>query len=175
MDAQPDVKALLERALDQTARLLDEVSPEQYDHTSTCSDWTVGDLVQHVVASPRNFVSMYSGQDVDWAHPPALGDDPAGDFRQAAGELLEHLESQDGDVSSSAALPEFAVHSWDLARSTGSAQPLDDEVATHALAFMSNNLTPENRSGVFAPEVHVGDDLSIQDRLAAFAGRTPAT
>ena len=72
-----------------------------------------------------------------------------------------------------AALPEFAVHAWDLAQSTGSTRPLDDEVATHALAFMSNNLTPENRSGAFKPAVHVDDDRSVHERLAAFAGRTP--
>lgn len=174
MDAQPDVATLLARAVDQTAELLDEVSPEQYDQQSTCADWTVGELVQHVVAAPRNFVSMFSGQEVDWASPPALGDDPAGDFRAGADELLEHLKAQDGGASSSAALPEFAVHAWDLAQSTGSQRRLDDEVAKHALAFMSNNLTPENRSGVFEPEVHVDDDRSVQDRLAAFAGRHPS-
>lgn len=173
MEAQPDVSTLLSRAIAQTADLLAEVSPEQYDQPSTCSDWTVGQLVQHVVASPRNFVSMFSGKAVDWATPPALGENPAADFRSAADELLEHVRSQDGEASSSAALPEFAVHSWDLATSTGSSRKLDDEVATHALAFMSNNLTPENRSGVFKPAVHVDDDRSVQDRLAAFAGRTP--
>jgi uncharacterized protein (TIGR03086 family) len=173
MEAQPDITALLSRAIDQTAGLIEEVSPDQYDQPSTCSDWTVGQLVAHVVASPRNFVSMFSGKDVDWANPPGLGDDPAVDFRSGAEELLEHLRSQDGDASSSAALPEFAVHSWDLATSIGSSRRLDDEVATHALAFMSNNLTPENRSGVFKPEVHIDDDRSVQDRLAAFAGRQP--
>ena len=127
MEAQPDITALLSRAIDQTAGLLDEVSPDQYDQPSTCSDWTVGQLVQHVVASPRNFVSMFSGKDVDWANPPAQGEDPAADFRSGADELLEHLRSQGGDASSSAALPEFAVHAWDLATSIGSSRRLDDD------------------------------------------------
>ncbi|KGN41795.1 maleylpyruvate isomerase family mycothiol-dependent enzyme [Knoellia aerolata] len=173
MDAQPDVVALLSRAIDQTESLLADVSPDDYDKPSTCSDWTVGDLVQHVAASPRNFVDMFAGKDVDWTNPPSLGDDPAADFRSGADELLTQLRSQEGGGSPSAALPEFAVHAWDLAQSTGSSRPLDDEVAKHALAFMSNNLTPENRSGVFAPPVHIDDDRSVQDRLAAFAGRTP--
>jgi uncharacterized protein (TIGR03086 family) len=175
MDAQPDVVDLLTRAIDLCAGLLDDVTPEHYDQPSTCEDWSVGALAAHVVASPRNFVDMFSGKQIDWANPPALGDDPAGDFRSGASELLEQVRSQGSAASASAALPEFAVHAWDLARSTGSSRPLDDEVAKHALAFMSNNLTPENRSGAFKPAVHVDDDRSIQERLAAFAGRPPSS
>jgi len=173
MDAQPDVVILLTRAIDQCAVLLADVSPDDHGNPSTCEDWTVGELVQHVVASPRNFVDMFAGKQVDWAHPPALGEDPVGDFRSGADELLAQVRSQGSDASAGAALPEFAVHAWDLAQSTGSTRPLDDEVATHALAFMSNNLTPENRSGAFKPAVHVDDDRSVHERLAAFAGRTP--
>lgn len=175
MDAQPDPVALLTRALDQTAALLGEVTPKQYDDDSTCQDWTVGELVQHVVASPRNFVAMFAGKDVDWANPPAVGGDPAAEFRSGADNLLAQLGSGDAATSSGAALPELAVHAWDLARSIHSDTPLDDEVATQALAFMSANLTPENRSGAFGPEVPVDDDASVHDRLAAFAGRTPTT
>ena len=46
-------------------------------------------------------------------------------------------------------------------------------MAERALAAMRQGLTPENRVGVFAPEVEVADDASVQDRLAAWAGRTP--
>ncbi|MFC7491962.1 MULTISPECIES: TIGR03086 family metal-binding protein [unclassified Knoellia] len=173
MKAQPDAGTLLARALDQTARLLDEVSPEQYDDVSTCQDWTVRDLVRHVVASPRNFVSMFTGKDVDWANPPELGDDPAADFRAGAADLLEHARADASGRSSGAAIPEFAVHGWDLARSIGSRTALDDEVAEHAYAFMTANLTPENRAGAFEPEVDAAPDASVHDRLAAFAGRTP--
>lgn len=74
--------------------------------------------------------------------------------------------------SSNAAIPEFAVHSWDLSRSIGSETPLDDEVAEHALAFMGANLTPENRQGAFGPEMDAAPDASVPDRLAAFAGRS---
>lgn len=74
--------------------------------------------------------------------------------------------------SSNAAIPEFAVHSWDLSRSIDSETPLDDEVAEHALAFMGANLTPENRQGAFGPEMDAAPDASVHDRLAAFAGRS---
>lgn len=173
MNAQPPAGSLLARALDQTAGLLDEVSPDQYDQPSTCADWTVRDLVRHVVASPTNFVAMFSGETVDWANPPELGDDPAGDFRAGADQLRAHLDATDAAGTSNAAIPEFAVHSWDLARSVGSEVTLDDEVAEHALAFMSANLTPDNRAGAFAPEVDATTDASVHDRLAAFAGRSP--
>ncbi|WP_353950431.1 maleylpyruvate isomerase family mycothiol-dependent enzyme [Knoellia sp. S7-12] len=174
MNSQPDAN-LLTRALDQTAGLLDEVTPEQYDSPSTCEDWKVGHLVRHVVASPQNFISMFAGKDVDWANPPELGEDPAADFRSGAAALLEQVKADESGGSSNAAIPEFAVHSWDLARSTGSQTSLDDEVAEHAYAFMSANLTPENRKGAFEPEVDAAADASVHDRLAAFAGRSPST
>lgn len=171
-NAQPDVTALLSRALDQTARLLDEVTPDQLDQPSTCADWTVGDLVRHVVASPQNFLDMFAGKDVDWANPPELGDDPAADFRAGAATLMRHATA-DTSGAAGAAVPEYAVHSWDLATSMGSAASLDDEVAAQALEFMSANLTPENRAGVFAPEVEAAPGASVHERLAAFAGRAP--
>ncbi|KGN30497.1 hypothetical protein N802_06690 [Knoellia sinensis KCTC 19936] len=171
MNAQQDV-SLLTRALDQTAGLLGEVSADQYDQPSTCADWKVGDLVRHVVASPQNFVAMFSGKEVDWANPPELGDDPVADFRAGATTLVEHVRADASGGSSNAAIPEFAVHSWDLARSIGSEAQLDDEVAVHALEFMSANLTPENRVGAFEPEVGAAADASIHDRLAVFSGRS---
>ena len=115
---------------------------------------------------------MFAGETVDWANPPELSDDPAGDFRAAAGRLAEQVRGDASGGSSDAAIPEFAVHSWDLARSIGSQTALDDAVAEHALAFMSANLTPENRSGAFGPEISADSAASVHDRLAAFAGRS---
>ncbi|CAN7478550.1 TIGR03086 family metal-binding protein [Knoellia sp. LjRoot47] len=172
MSSQTDAGALLTRALDQTAGLLDEVSPDHYDKPSTCQDWTVGDLVKHVVASPQRFADMAAGQDVDWASTPDIGDDPAAEFRSSADELAAKVTSGEAEAISGAALPEYAVHGWDLAHSIHSDTTLDDEVAEQALAFMRDNLTPDNRKGVFGPEVEASDDAPIQDRLAAFAGRT---
>lgn len=172
MSSQTDAGALLTRALDQTARLLDEVTPDQYDQPSTCSDWTVGDLVKHVVASPQRFADMAAGKDVDWAAAPDVGEDPAAEFRASADVLREKVASGEAESVSGAALPEFAVHGWDLAHSTHSTTDLDDEVAEQALAFMRDNLTADNRKGVFGPEVEASPDAPVQDRLAAFAGRT---
>ncbi|WP_404383505.1 TIGR03086 family metal-binding protein [Knoellia locipacati] len=172
MSSQTEAGDLLTRALDQTATLLDQVNPDEYDQPSTCSDWTVGDLVKHVVASPQRFADMAAGKDVDWSATSDVGEDPAAEFRAAADALLDKVASGEAGSVSSAALPEFAVHGWDLAHSTGSTTDLDDEVAERALAFMRDNLTPDNRKGVFGPEVEASPDAPVQDRLAAFAGRT---
>ncbi|WP_147067078.1 TIGR03086 family metal-binding protein [Knoellia locipacati] len=172
MSSQTDAGALLTRALDQTESLLGEVSPDQYAKPSTCSDWTVGDLVKHLVAAPQKFADMAAGKDVDWAAAPDVGEDPAAEFRTSADALLEQVGDDGAETVSGAALPEFAVHGWDLAHSIDSGRRLDDEVAEKALGFMTANLTPENRTGAFEPEVETDDDAPVQDRLAAFAGRT---
>jgi len=172
MTATPDSSALLGRALDQTERLLARATPDRYDDPTPCERWRVGDLVRHVVASPANFVTMLGGGEVEWDNPPPLGPDPAADFRAGAEELLAH-DRESGGKAADVALPEFAVHSWDLARALGVDEPLDDEVAERGLGFMTENLTAENRAPAFGPEREAPDGASVHDRIAAFAGRSP--
>ncbi len=166
--SQPD---LLARALDQTERLLADVG-SHLSEPSNCEGWTIEDLSRHVVAAPQNFVAMFKGDEVDWANPPALGDDPAADFRVGAEALQAHLADTDGAAGlAGPAIPEFAVHAWDLAQSLGDPTPLDDEVAGAALAFMQEHLTDDARGEVFGPKQDVAVQASVHDRLAAFAGR----
>jgi uncharacterized protein (TIGR03086 family) len=173
---QTDDAAVLRRALDQLADLLAEADPESSSDPTPCAAWTVGDLVDHIVAAPERFARMARGLPIDWAAPtPPAGSDPAGTFRSSADDLLVAWDERD----ESAAPPgidwlcaEFAVHTWDLAtalhRPSGD---LDREVAERGLAFMRDNLTPENRGEAFGPAHEPPDDADAYQRIAAFAGR----
>jgi uncharacterized protein (TIGR03086 family) len=166
----------LAAALDQAGRALDAVPADQYDAPSTCDGWTVRQLASHVAASPARFGQMARGEDVDWAADPGIADGEwAAAFRTSADDFLSGLrqlpEEQQG--SAAFAVAEFAVHSWDLVRSTDSDVSLDDSIAETALATMQQGLTDENREGAFDPEVQVAADASAYERLAAFAGRHP--
>jgi uncharacterized protein (TIGR03083 family) len=172
-DSGPEV---LGRGLDQLEDLLRSVRPDGHGLPTPCSDWTVSELVDHVVQAPWRFARMTRGERVDWAAPTPHADDPIATYRENAQALraavAEHPEAQPGPDWQCA---EIAVHTWDLATALGRpTDSFDPEVAERGLAFMSAMLTPDNRGDAFAPAVQVPDDAPVYDRLAALAGREGA-
>jgi uncharacterized protein (TIGR03086 family) len=167
---------VLSRALDQAGDALASIHADDWDRPTPCGDWSVRQLAAHLAAAPEHFLQHARGEDVDWAAPADVPDGQwAGHFRNHGDDLLHHWHEQPDDRAPQADMPtaEIGVHTWDLVRALGRPQPLDDEVAERAAAFMRQGLTDENREGAFAPEVEVGADASAYDRLAAFAGRDP--
>jgi uncharacterized protein (TIGR03086 family) len=168
--------ALLRRALDLLADLLNDVDREALSDRTPCEQWTVQDLVDHIVAAPAKFARMVRGESIDWSAPtPAAGNDPAGAFRSHAEDLLHAWHDQDGPggpASLDWQCAELAVHTWDLAAALGrSSGDLDPEVAERGLVFMHANLTNDNRSPAFGPEQPAPDSADAYLRIAAFAGR----
>jgi uncharacterized protein (TIGR03086 family) len=173
-----DSIVVLSRALDQTGDVLAEIHREQLSDPTPCADWTVAQLIGHVVDAPRRFLLMMKGGEPDWSSGPEPATEGwTAEFRTAADDLIHawheaQAEADAGTVDWQTA--EFAVHTWDLVRATGQSPRLDPEVAERGYALMSAGLTPENRGGVFGAEVEVSADADPYDRLAAFAGRDPA-
>ncbi|WP_448624346.1 TIGR03086 family metal-binding protein [Geodermatophilus sp. URMC 64] len=172
-----DDPAVLRRALDQLAVLLDDVPRAALGDGTPCEQWTVRDLVDHIVAAPTRFTRMVRGEPIDWSAPtPSAGDDPAAAFRSHADELVRAWRDRDAGnapVALDWLCAEFAVHTWDLAEATGrSTGALDAEVAERGLAFMQANLTEDNRSVAFGPEQPAPDGADAYQRAAAFAGRS---
>ena len=177
MTSQPADLALLTVALDQAADLLGRVGDDQLESPTPCTDWSVSELVDHLVHAPTVFTTIMRGEEPDWgAAPPRAGSDREQRFRAAGDELVAAWGSAgDGDEASPLdwQLAELAVHTWDLA--TALDQPTGDlapDVAQRGLAFMRQGLTPENRGPVFAPEQPAPTDADPYARIAAYAGRT---
>ncbi len=167
---------VLARALDQVGDLLVHVRTESLDGSTPCADWTVGRLVDHVVAGPPKFAVMLRGEQPDWsAAPEHLEGGWAAAFRASADDLM-HLWHQGAPAEGSNPdwqTAEFAVHAWDLAHALGrSTGELDPEVAERGLAFMRASLREEMRGEVFGPEQPAPADGDAYDAIAAFAGRT---
>lgn len=168
--------AVLSRGLDQAARLLDEVTEADLTTATPCEDWTVADLVDHLVASPARFAQMVRGEQVDWSAPtPHVGDERGAAFRSSAHALREAWRARDeadAPMGPDWQSAEIAVHTWDLAaaldRPIG---PLDQEVAERGLAFLQANLKPEIRGPAFGPERPAPQGADAYQRIAAFAGR----
>jgi uncharacterized protein (TIGR03086 family) len=171
--ADPEV---LRRGLDQLAGLLDDVPAAALADPTPCPEWSVQDLVDHVVAAPSRFARMARGEQVDWSATPSAGPEPAARFRAHADDLLRTV----ADAAAPAGSPsldwqcaELAVHTWDLATALGrSTADLDAEVAECGLAFLRAGLTDDNRSPAFGPEQPAPEGADAYRRIAAFAGRS---
>jgi uncharacterized protein (TIGR03086 family) len=187
--------APLATALDGTGQLVDGVRDEQWDVPTPCADWTVRQLVNHLVGGNRLFTRVLGGEPL----PPLdqlgrrgeedqLGGDPAGAFRTSATELLAALRPagvlERTYTVPAATLPgpavvhlrtvETLVHGWDLARATGQQVPFPDDLAEPELMFSRELLgrLPEGRRPV-GPARPVDEDAPAIDRLAALLGRDP--
>ena len=181
--------APLAAALDGTGQLVAAVGTEQWQLPTPCPDWSVRQLVAHVVGGNRLAAGVLRGDPLDQLGRPGedpLGDDPVGAFRASADELLAAAGGA-GVPAGTFTLPagtlpgpavlhlrtvEALVHGWDVARATGQRAPFPDELVEPELAFSRALLgrLPADRQP-FGPSRPVADDAPAIDRLAALLGR----
>jgi uncharacterized protein (TIGR03086 family) len=199
---QPDLEELpvtdptdeLAQALDATDRLVAAVEDSDWSAATPCSEWTVRQLVNHVVGGNRVFARILTGGEL----PPlaelgrnrgldVLGDDPVAAYRESAAGLLSAFRQPGvlermvdipiGSVPGIAALQlrivESLVHGWDLAQAIGQPLTAPDELAEYALAFSQARLAdlPPGRTP-FGPPQPVAAEASAIERLVALLGRS---
>jgi uncharacterized protein (TIGR03086 family) len=186
----------LTQALDAFGELLAGVGDGQWSAPTPCTDWTVHDLVNHMVGGNRLFAEILRGDPDALSRRQGglgrdhLGVDPVTAYRDAAEDLLEAFRQPGvmdrlvtvpvGKVPGAGALHlrlvECFVHGWDLARATGQPVEFSADVVEQALTFTRRKLAdlPPERA-VFAPSQPVADDAPAIDRLAACLGRPVAT
>ena len=187
--------APLAAALGGTGQLARDVTGEQWQLPTPCSDWTVRQLVNHLVGGNRLCTRVLSGEPLPpleqlgrRGHEDQLGDDPVTAHDTSADELLQALGAPGvlarmhtlpvGTLSGPAVVHlrtvETLVHGWDLARALGREAPFPDELAEPELAFSRELLgrLPEGRHP-FAPSRPAAEEAPAIDRLAALLGRRP--
>ena len=62
MTTPHEAVVVLSRALDQAGDVLAGVNPDQLSAPTPCNDWTVEQLIAHLLAAPGNFVTMAVGR-----------------------------------------------------------------------------------------------------------------
>lgn len=191
MDTEEPVLDLLSRTLDQTAAVIAGIRPDQADRPTPCPEWTVAELVRHVVAGGLGrFTVAARGEMPDWQAPEdELGPDWSAEFRTRAATLLDTWRAADLDrpvpgmggetplrARADQQIAELATHGWDLAKATGQSTDLDPDVAEYATSWSKAMLRPDFRGPgkAFGAEVDVPADAPAYDRLAAWFGRDPS-
>ena len=175
----------LTRALSAIGDLIAGIRDDQWSAPTPCTDWTVHDLVNHLVGVNLVFAALLSDQAPPASGADHLGDNPAGAYRdsgvavQAAFDqpgVLERtyygpLGAASGAERLHVRIVDLLAHGWDLAQATGQPAELPEDLAEQALAFTQAQLSTMPRTGRFGPAQTVDDDAPAIDWLVAFLGR----
>ncbi len=185
-----ELDTLHARTVGAWTRLVEGIREDQWELPTPCTDWSVRDLVNHVVGEDAWTGPLVRGSTIeevgDRFDGDLLGDEPVARARDAAVEAvaavaermpgggtvhLSYGEEQLGEYVQQLAA-DHLVHAWDLAVATGADATLDPEVVDVVAAWFSEREELYRSAGMVGPRVAAGDDA--QSRLIAASGRDPA-
>jgi uncharacterized protein (TIGR03086 family) len=174
-------------------RRLREVRDDQWTWPTPCEQWTVRDLVNHVVAGAEMYVAMLGGCSREEAsailYGNVLGDDPVEDFVRAAGPVpdafrrpgaLDRIYPHPAQDVPGADLvwwraSDNTIHTWDLAHAIGSDERLNDDLVDALWSRLEPAAAFLAESGVFGrgSSGAVDGTEPKQRRLLDVCGRRP--
>jgi uncharacterized protein (TIGR03086 family) len=175
----------LARASGVTGDLIDRIAADQWMALTPCTEWTVRDLVNHLVGMSLVFVAMFEDGPMPERGADRLGTDPAGAYRRSAAALqaaaalpgvLERSQATPVGVATGAErlqwrVADLVTHGWDIAQATGVVADFPNDLVERALTFVRTQLPSQSRAGRFADPQPIGDNEPAIDQLAAFTGR----
>jgi uncharacterized protein (TIGR03086 family) len=164
------------------------VGSDQWEQPTPCAEWTVRDLVNHVVGEDRWTRPLMEGQTIeevgDRLEGDLLGEDPVASALAAAEDAVsavdERLPRQDkvhlsyGDEDVEEYIRQLAadhlVHGWDLAAATGGDTRLDPLLVAEVAPWFSEREDLYRSGGVVGPRATSTGDP--QTNLLAGFGRS---
>lgn len=180
-----DIIDLHRRTTQSWMAAVEGVAEESWQASTPCPDWTVRDLVNHVVAEDLWTVPLLRGQTIadvgDAFDGDLLGGDPRVAARAAADEAMRevarrlpaggtvHLSYGDEDMAEyvQQLCADHLVHGWDLVAATGQPRDLDPELVTDVAAWFNEREQLYRAGGAIGPRVAGGGDPQT-DLLAGF-------
>ena len=182
--ALPTPVDLFERATRHADAVMARVSPDQLSSPTPCSEWTVQQLIDHMVGATDYLRGALSGQ----PPVPRAGTSHA-DYRAGVAQVLAGLHSPDvlertcrspldfewtvGQATAGTFMDQL-IHTWDLATAIGQDATLDADLVAACSAMFLPHMPEMGRSaGFVGPAIDVAADASEQDRLLAAMGRRP--
>lgn len=172
-----------QRAQEAFAGVLANVSPDELGAPTPCSEWTVADLIEHVVGGNER-VGQWAGAD----EPPPARPDSLIEAHLASATSAQQVFARPGGMTAMFELPigtlpgsvvigmrstDVLTHAWDLAAATGQSTDLDPELSAYLLSAARERLRPDFRGHgkPFGAEQPCPADRPPADQLAAFLGR----
>jgi uncharacterized protein (TIGR03086 family) len=171
---------------DRRVRLIAE---DQWDNPTPNTDWTVRDLVGHLVGEQLWVPLLLGGVTIeevgDRFDGDNLGPDPKTAWSLAitaarnawlapdATERTVHLSFGDAPATEYGwqMTTDLAVHGWDLARGIGADDDLPVDLCAAVLEYVGPQADSWRESGLFGAAVPVPPDADIQTTLLGLLGR----
>lgn len=184
------------------AALVRGVTDEQLVARTPCEDYSVGDLLDHIMGLSVAFTcaatksaealrvtvgdasasapaeGSASHLDPDWRRRlPAQLDGLVDAWRDPAawvGTTEAGGITLPADVAGVVALDELVIHGWDLARATGQPFACDPHSVEAVFGLLSASADDGGTEGIFGPVVEIPHDRPLLERAVALSGRDPA-
>jgi uncharacterized protein (TIGR03086 family) len=165
------------------------VGDDQWAVVSDCDDWTVRELVNHIVTGNEWAAELAGGKTIeevgDRLDGDVLGDDPLAAYDRSAsvadaafrapGALDAPCAVSYGPVPGSVycghRFIDVLVHGWDVAKSTGQDTSLPPDLVDACWAVLEPQLAALQGSGAFGTPQAVPADAGPQTLLLAALGR----
>jgi uncharacterized protein (TIGR03086 family) len=164
-------------------------SVTDWNAPSACSDWSVKDLVNHIVYENKWTPDLLAGKTLeevgDRYEGDLVGKDPLAAWHDSAGAAVgavQGVTDLDQPVNVSwGQIPareyigqlflDHLIHGWDLAKGTGGDTELDPELVEACWEIAKSQEDLIRGSGVFGDQQQVPDDAPTQTKLLALLGR----
>jgi uncharacterized protein (TIGR03086 family) len=183
-----DVIGMLDRTTSAVENLLADFDMELLTAPTPCTEWTVSELLDHLVTGARMFASVASGNaPATDAQQPEPSDDPRLRYADARTEMVSAWRRRglNGEVPfgpfgetpaqivCTTAMWDHLTHGWDLAQAFSKPYHVDDDVLAVVWDFSVSFMTPDRRGPgqPLAPAVQAAPTASRLDQLMAFLGR----
>ncbi len=166
--------AVWQQAAAKWSEVAGQITEADWDKPTTCSDWSVRDLVDHALhwqatGGAQLGAGTTPGDSWDTIQPAleSAFEDPSNLEGQAEGFGGMPKQGVAGLV-----IGDLLVHTWDLARSIGADEALP-EAAVESTLMGLKRLPPEmlRSDKMFGPEIEVPEGASMQEQLLGFVGR----
>ena len=183
-----DTKVLFEQALQRATACMKYVSEDQMGNATPCSEWSLRDLLNHLVYEVSWVPDLLAGKTVKEVGSKYDGDLLGNDFKKAwskardgalkaaavvRSDSIVHLSY--GDVSADHYLGEMAgdviIHTWDMAQSIRCSLFIDTALVETVYHNTLPRIDEFTASGLFGKPIHVAQDATIQTKLLALLGR----
>jgi uncharacterized protein (TIGR03086 family) len=189
--AADDPRVAMAGAIRTARAVVAAVRPEDLDRPTPCTEFTVADLLGHLLGACRRTAAVGRGEDPLSVNTEAPFE-PVADRNEAFATVAHEIQAawtDDATLERTVVMPwatmptrvmlgiytsEVTVHTWDVAHATGQAPDWDPEVLAAAFAAMQAALPADDREiAPFDDVVPTAADAPLIDRLVAWNGRRP--
>ncbi|MGH3875723.1 MAG: TIGR03086 family metal-binding protein [Actinophytocola sp.] len=181
------------RAMEVFDRAMHRIGVGDWDFPTPCAEWTVRDLVRHLVSEQLWVPDLLAGKTVpevgDKYDGDVLEDDPMHAWTESSqaaraawlqpGVLVKVVHLSFGGDTDGAdycwqMTTDLVVHGWDLATALGLEAGIEEDLATAVIEYVEPRIDWWRGTSMFADAVPVPGDADPRTRLVAMLGRDPS-